>query len=82
MEETASVGGQRLLSAGEVAVVQLMAQGKSNKQIAAELGKSRRTVEGQRDRARLKLQAANGSELVAKAITLGLLGAGTESTGK
>jgi len=56
------------LSAGEREVLELILQGKPNRQIAADLGLSIRTVEDRRARLMKKLQAGSLAELVQMAI--------------
>lgn len=54
----------RALTAREWDVISLVAVGKSNKVIAAELGLSQRTVEAHRARSFQKLRVRNAVELV------------------
>jgi DNA-binding NarL/FixJ family response regulator len=56
------------LTAREVEVIQLLAEGKSNKEVAAELGVSARTVESHRNHIMHKMNFASFSELVRFAV--------------
>jgi FixJ family two-component response regulator len=58
-----------LLSEGERAVLNLILEGKLNKEIAAELGLSNRTVEDRRARLMKKMGAQSVAELVQLAMT-------------
>jgi two-component system response regulator FixJ len=58
-----------LLSEGERAVLNLILEGKPNKEIAAELGLSNRTVEDRRARLMKKMGAQSVAELVHLALT-------------
>ena len=59
------------LTNAEINVLRHVISGKSNKQIAAELRRSVRTVENHRHRLMKKLGASNAAELVRKAIKMG-----------
>ena len=63
--------GQAGLTNAEINVLRRIINGKSNKQIAAELGRSIRTVENHRHRLMKKLNANNAAGLVRKAIKMG-----------
>jgi two-component system response regulator FixJ len=60
------------LTKAEIKVLRHVISGKSNKQIAAELRRSVRTVENHRHRLMKKVSANNAAELVRKAIKMGL----------
>jgi DNA-binding NarL/FixJ family response regulator len=64
---------QYILSAREVDVLRLLAQGKGNKQIAADLGLSVRTVESHRANILTKLGAGSLGDLVRIAVRDGLV---------
>jgi two-component system nitrate/nitrite response regulator NarL len=68
------MAGSRLdvLSAREIEVLSLVAAGRSNKEIAGELGVSARTVESHRERIRDKLGVSNVADLVRLAVREGL----------
>jgi len=63
--------GQAGLTNAEINVLRRIINGKSNKQIAAELRRSVRTVENHRHRLMKKLNATNAAELVRKSIKMG-----------
>lgn len=67
----AIVGKLRSLSARELAVMDLMVQGRLNKQIAGDLGIAIRTVEVHRGRVLAKLGAANAAELTRMVVAAG-----------
>ncbi len=56
------------LTSREVEVIQLLAEGKSNREVAAELGVSTRTVESHRNHIMHKMNFARFSELVRFAV--------------
>lgn len=56
------------LSTREHEVLRLLAEGKVNRQVAAQLGISVRTVEGHRARIMLKLELASLSDLIRYAV--------------
>ena len=60
------------LTKAEINILRRVINGKSNKQIAAELRRSVRTVENHRHRLMKKVNANNAAELVRKAIKMGL----------
>ncbi len=60
------------LTKAEINVLRHVISGKSNKQIAADLRRSVRTVENHRHRLMKKVSANNAAELVRKAIKMGL----------
>ena len=62
-----------LLTIRETEVVRLVGTGRSSKQIALVLGITPKTVESYVEHARLKLNAANRSQLMVRAALLGLL---------
>jgi two-component system nitrate/nitrite response regulator NarL len=68
------MAGSRLdvLSEREIEVLSLVAAGRSNKEIATELGVSVRTVESHRERIRDKLEVSNVADLVRLAVREGL----------
>jgi DNA-binding NarL/FixJ family response regulator len=61
------------LTAREIAVLQLLVEGWTAKDIAAKLGIAARTVEKHVDHVRMKLRAKNRAHLTALAIGLGLV---------
>ncbi len=61
------------LTKSEKLCLHYVAQGKTAKEIAATLYKSVRTIESHLDNARSKLRCSNRSEVIAKAITEGLI---------
>ena len=61
------------LTSREVEVIQLIAEGKANKQIAAELGIGMKTVEKHRERLMAKLNIHNASGLTRYAISAGII---------
>ncbi len=63
------------LSEAELKVLRLIAQGKSNKEIAFELDRSIRTVENHRHHLMKKLQVQSAGELIRVALELGILSA-------
>lgn len=62
------------LSSRELQVLQLLAEGKSNKQVAAALNVSTRTIESHRHRVMHKMQFGSFSELVRFAVRNNLVG--------
>ena len=69
-------GTARTLSAREIEVLRLAAQGYTNKAIGAQLGISDRTVQGHLTNIFGKLNVASRTEAVTKAIQLGLVSVG------
>ena len=69
-----------LLTARETEVVRLVGSGRSSKQIAISLEIAPKTVESYVEHARLKLQAANRSQLMVRAALLGILGEQQDGT--
>jgi len=67
-EEATGPTGSLPLTNREIEVVQLLAQGKSSKQVALDLGISARTVESHRNNVMRKLNFRNFSELVRFAV--------------
>ncbi len=65
--------GQTLLTSREREVVQLLAEGKSNKEIADRLDISTRTVEGHRSEVMKKLKIGSLAELIRYAIRSGMI---------
>lgn len=63
----------RSLTNRELQVVVLIAEGKYNKEIAAELGIGQRTVETHRERAMHKLSTHNAVQMTRLALTLGIV---------
>ena len=61
------------LSTREVEVLQLIAEGEANKQVAAELGISIKTVEKHRDHLMQKLDIHDTAGLTRYAITAGII---------
>lgn len=68
------------LTSREVQVVQLVGEGRSSKQIALVLGITPKTVESYVEHARLKLHAANRSQLMVHAAQLGLFADAGDAT--
>lgn len=66
-------GDQPTLTPREAEVVQLVADGHTNRRIAAEMGVSIKTVQTHRARVMEKLNAHSGAELVHRAVSFGLL---------
>ena len=66
------VEGAETLTSAERRVLELVANGKSNKEIAYLLGRSIRTIENHRHHLMQKLHAENTADLVKTAIALGL----------
>jgi len=62
------------LTGREVKIVQLLASGKSNKEVAKQLGVSTRTVESHRNHIMRKMNFANFSELIRFAVRANLIG--------
>ncbi len=65
--------GKTILSSREVEVLQLIAEGKANKQVAAELGISIKTVEKHRQRLMSKLDLHDTAGLTRYAIAAGII---------
>jgi two-component system nitrate/nitrite response regulator NarL len=65
--QTSSAGGKPTASAREKQVLQLIAQGKTSKEIAGQFKLSTRTVETYRVRLKRKLNARNVAELLSRA---------------
>jgi two-component system response regulator FixJ len=63
-------------------VMSLAVQGSANKEIAAKLGISPRTVEHYREHVMERMQAGTFAELVHMAVRLGLIGKGARTTAK
>ncbi len=74
LERSHSIGKtwERLLTKSEIEIIKRVVQGKSNKETAAELRRSVRTVENHRYRLMIKLDVRNTAELVTKALDLGI----------
>lgn len=72
-EALAELGASPTLTPRETEVLRLVAAGKSNKEIASELGVAQRTVESHRERLLAKLDAHNAADLTREAIRRGLL---------
>lgn len=70
---TPALEGQPQLTEREVQVIQLLCTGKSNKEVAAELGVSTRTVESHRNHIMRKLEFQSFSDLVRFAIRSNLI---------
>ena len=68
------------LSSREVEVLQLVAEGEANKQIAAELGISTKTVEKHRDHLMQKLNVHNTAGLTRYAIATGIIESSVQTT--
>ncbi len=66
-------GGAEPLTSRERAIVQLVAEGKSNKEVAAELGISVKTAETHRANIMRKLDLHSTSELVRYAVRNGII---------
>jgi DNA-binding NarL/FixJ family response regulator len=66
--EAESIVREPRLSPREIEVLRMLAEGNGNKQVAAGLGISRRTVEAHRDHIMHKLKLSNFSELIRFAI--------------
>jgi len=75
MGEQNDTGANSLLTTREQAVLLLVAEGKSNKDVAAKLDISIRTVETHRKNIKKKLGISTTAGLTRYAITHGLLGA-------
>jgi two-component system, LuxR family, response regulator FixJ len=71
-QPVAMLEGSQMLTAAERRILELIAAGKSNKEIAYILGRSVRTVENHRYRLTQKLHADSAADLVKAAIALGL----------
>jgi FixJ family two-component response regulator len=63
---------QKGLTKSEIKVVDQISKGKTNKQIAFEMGRSVRTIENHRYRLMRKLEVDNVADLVKKAVDMGL----------
>jgi len=68
MEGRTEVGARRELTQREFEVVQLLAEGKSNKEVGAALNVSTRTIESHRNHIMPKMGFASFSELIRFAI--------------
>jgi len=64
---------QSLLSRGEIPVLKGMTAGKTDKEIASDMGVPESTVAGRRNRIREKLRARHTLQAVANAVSMGLL---------
>jgi len=62
-----------LLTEREIQILQSILAGKTNKQIARALSRSRRTIEYHRNRLMHKLNVHNAAELVKRAIAIGIV---------
>ncbi len=71
--ETADSHGQGVLTTREREVVQLLAEGRSNKEVADRLGISTRTAEGHRSEIMRKLKLGSLAELIRFAIRNGIV---------
>ncbi len=68
------------LTSCEVEILQLIAEGKANKQTAAELGISIKTVEKHRQRLRIKLDIHDTAGLTRYALAAGIIEGGVRFT--
>ena len=66
------IPAEDFLTRAEIVVLKEIAKGKSNKQIAATLNRSVRTIENHRYRLMRKMEASNMVDLVKKAIKMGV----------
>jgi DNA-binding NarL/FixJ family response regulator len=73
MRPVSDHGDSEILTPKEKEVLQLMVQGKSSKQIAAEQGLSSRTIEAHRLNIMRKLGTSNSAETIAMALKKGLI---------
>jgi len=67
-----NIGISELLTKREVQILRSILAGKTNKQIALMLSRSRRTIEYHRNRLMRKLNARNTVELVKRAVAMGI----------
>ena len=67
------IGPARVLSAREIEVMQSIAEGKSNKEIAALLGVATKTVDNHRSRLMQKLGVHNAASLTLVAVQMGIV---------
>lgn len=67
-----NIGSSELLTKREVQILHSILAGKTNKQIALMLSRSRRTIEYHRNRLMRKLDARNTAELVKRAVAMGI----------
>ena len=67
-----NIGIKEPLTKREVQILRSILEGKTNKQIALMLSRSRRTIEYHRNRLMRKLNAHNTVELVKRAVALGI----------
>lgn len=72
-ESSVSLVSNNPITEAERRVLELMAEGKTNKEIAGELDRSVRTVENHRQRLMRKLGAATAADLIKIALKAGLL---------
>ena len=68
-----NIGINEPLTKREVQILRSILEGKTNKQIALMLSRSRRTIEYHRNRLMRKLNAHNTVELVKRAVALGIV---------
>jgi len=68
-----NIGISEILTKREIQILQLILAGKTNKQIARALSRSRRTIEYHRNRLMHKLNVHNAAELVKRAIAIGIV---------
>jgi DNA-binding NarL/FixJ family response regulator len=61
------------ITGSEMRILRLIVKGKSNREIAESLHRSRRTIEGHRAHLMQKLGVDNSVDLVKKAVALGLI---------
>ncbi len=85
LEESATRGGstanrRNRLSSREVEVLQLIAEGKANKQVAAELGVSFKTVDKHRQHLMAKLNIHDTAGLTRYAISAGIIESSVQLT--
>lgn len=66
----------------ELNLLRLLAQGKSNRQIASELGRREQTVKNELTNLYLKMAVANRTEAVIKAMKSGLIETPQRETGE
>jgi DNA-binding NarL/FixJ family response regulator len=71
--QTPEPAGQTILTVREREVIQLLAEGKSNKQVADRLGISARTAEGHRSEIMRKLKLGSLAEMIRFAIRNGIV---------
>jgi len=67
-----NIGSNEPLTKREIQILSLILTGRTNKQIALMLSRSRRTIEYHRNRLMRKLDARNTVELVKRAVAVGI----------